>query len=90
MASATVTTYATPIKFDVEIVAGGIMAGVILGLINKFIGVNHILKFVVGALLFFFGPTTAFGSFLKIAGLAMMGEVAYAVLKQNVTINTSA
>ncbi len=90
MATATVTTYASPIKFDLEIVAGGIIAGVILGLINKTIGNNHFIKFAIGAVLFLFGPVTAFGSFLKIAGLAMMGEVVYAVLKQNVTINTSA
>ncbi len=89
MATATVTTYASPIKFDIEIVAGGILAGVILGLINKTIGNNHFIKFIAGALLFLFGPTTAFGSFLKIAGLAMMGEVIYAVLRQNVTIAVS-
>jgi F0F1-type ATP synthase assembly protein I len=89
MASATVTTYASPIKFNIEIVAGGIIAGVILGLVNKFIGSNHILQFLIGALLFFFGPTTAYGSFFKIAGLAMMGEVAYAVLKQNVVITSA-
>ncbi len=89
MATATVTTYTSPIKFDIQIVAGGIIAGVILGLINKTIGTNHVVKFIIGALLFLFGPTTTYGSFFKIAGLAMMGEVIYAVLKENVVITSA-
>ncbi len=89
MATATVTTPVTPIKFNLEIVAGGIMAGVILGLINRFVGTNLLLKFIIGALLFFFGPTTSYGSFIKLAGIAMMGDVAYDILKNNVVINTS-
>ncbi len=88
-ATTNVTTYTSPIKFDLEIVAGAVIAGIILGIVDKIFGGNKILKLIVGAVMFLYGPVTAYGSFIKLAGLTMIADVAYDILKQNVTISVS-
>lgn len=79
-------TYQSPIKFDVEIVAGALMAGVILGLINRFVTTNKLVKLAIGAVLYFYGPFSAYGSFIKLAGLTMIADEIYSIMKETIKI----
>ncbi len=88
-ANPNLTTYVTPIKFDVEVVAGAVIAGVILGLLNKAFPANRIVKLFIGGIMYIYGPTTAYGSFLKLAGLAIIADQVYAILKEHVVVQTS-
>ncbi len=90
MASATtVQTYSSPIKFDVEIVVGAIIAGVILGFIDRTIGKNKIVQFIIGAVMFIFGPSSSYASFIKLSGVTLMSDAIYSLLKQNVKVQVS-
>jgi len=81
--------YTNPVKLDVEGLTAAVIAGVIIGLVNKFTNGNLLLQIAIGAAMFFIGPVGAMGGFVKLAGLALIAEGIYGYLRQNIIITPS-
>ncbi len=87
-ATTSVTTYVAPFKFDIEIAISAVVAGLIIGLMNKAFNANRLIKLFIGGILFLYAPISGYGAYLKLAGIAIIADELYAILKEHVVIQT--
>jgi hypothetical protein len=88
MASITATDYSNPVKFDLENLTGAIIAGVIIGLVKKVTKENAVVELGIGAGMFLLGPNSPFGGFVKLAGIALLADGIYSLLKNHVSLSS--
>ncbi len=83
MATTAEAQYNNPVKLDIEDLTGAIIAGVIIGIVKKFTNQNALVELGIGAFMFLFSPLSLRAGFLKLAGLALLADGFYSLLKNN-------
>jgi hypothetical protein len=81
--------YTNPAKLDIENLTGAIVAGVVIGIVKKFTNENAFVELGIGVAMFLLGPASPFGGFVKLAGIALVADGLYSLLKQNIVVSSA-
>jgi hypothetical protein len=81
--------YTNPAKLDIENLTGAIIAGVVIGIVKKFTNENAFVELGIGVAMFLLGPASPFGGFVKLAGIALVADGLYSLLKHNLVVSSA-
>jgi phage shock protein PspC (stress-responsive transcriptional regulator) len=89
MSQVTAVEYTNPAKLDIESLTSAIIAGVVIGLVKKFTNENALVELGIGVAMFLLGPASPFGGFVKLAGIALVADGIYSLLKKNIAVSSA-